>query len=282
VDYDWDWVEAESEFKRAIRLDANSATAHQWYGDFLTRMGRFEEAGLELKKAQELDPLSSLTNTIVGRQLYFARRYREAIEQLQKTLERDPKFVPAHNAIESAYAQNESYGEAIAERQKVFTLAGAPDLASAVGQEQGKSGYAGVLQGWLEGRHEVSKRAYVSAYNMAEIYARLEQKEEALASLERAYKGARQQAHVHENRACLRRDPLRSAIPTIAASVRLVRMTSTNAIIEAAIAGGKKALPSGSRFSDSCCNQPFHSQPRSRSSLVKCGFLLLIYRDIIG
>jgi tetratricopeptide (TPR) repeat protein len=124
----------------------------------------------------------------MGRQLYFARRYPEAIEQLQKTLERDPKFVPAHNAIESAYAQDESYGEAIAERQKVFTLAGAPDLASAVGQEQGKSGYAGVLQGWLEGRHEVSKRAYVSAYNMAEIYARLEQKEEALASLERAYK----------------------------------------------------------------------------------------------
>jgi eukaryotic-like serine/threonine-protein kinase len=188
ANYDWDWVGAESEFKRAIQLNANSATAHQWYGDFLTRMGRFEEARLELKKAQELDPLSSLTNTSVGRQLYFARQHNDAIEQLQKTLEMDPKFVPAHNAIEAAYAQNETYRDAIAERQKVLTLAGAPDLASAVGQDYSKSGYAGVLRGSLEGLQEMSKRVYVSAYSMAEIYARLERKEEALASLERAYK----------------------------------------------------------------------------------------------
>lgn len=186
-DYDWDWVGAESEFKRAIQLNVNSATAHQWYGDFLTRMGRFEEARLELKKAQELDPLSLLTNTSVGRQLYFARQYDDAIQQLQKILEMDPKFVPAQHAIRAAYAQNEMYREALAELQKVLTLAGDPDLASAVGQDYSKSGYAGVLQGWLEGLQELSKRVYVSAYNMAEIYARLERKEEALASLERAY-----------------------------------------------------------------------------------------------
>jgi non-specific serine/threonine protein kinase len=52
ADYDWDWAGAESEFKKAIQLNANSETAHHWYGDFLTRMGRFEEAKQELKKAQ--------------------------------------------------------------------------------------------------------------------------------------------------------------------------------------------------------------------------------------
>jgi len=187
ADYDWDWVGAESEFKRAIQLNANSATAHQWYGDFLTRMGRFEEAKLELKKALELDPLSSLTNTTVGRQLYFARQYDDAVQHLQKLLERDPKFIPAQHVIEAAYAQSENYREAMAVRQKVLTLAGAADVASAVGQDYTKSGYAGVLQGWLEGMKEVSKRVYISAYDMAEIYARLERKEEALASLERAH-----------------------------------------------------------------------------------------------
>src|ERR1700730_14381860 len=61
--YDWDWPGAESEFKRAIQLNRNSASGHQWYGDFLTRLGRFDEARVELKKAQDLDPLSLLTNT---------------------------------------------------------------------------------------------------------------------------------------------------------------------------------------------------------------------------
>ena len=100
--YDWDWTGAESEFKRAIQLNPNYASGHQWYGDFLTRMGRFDEARVELKKAQDLDPLSLLTNTSLGRQLYFTRQYDAAIQQLKKTLDIDPKFVPAQHAIEAA------------------------------------------------------------------------------------------------------------------------------------------------------------------------------------
>jgi len=184
--YDWDWPGAESEFKRAIELNGNNASAHQWYGDFLTRMGRFEEARVELKKAQELDPLSLLTNTSLGRQLYFMRQYDSAIQQLAKTLEMDPKFVPAQHAIEAAYAQNGMFKEAIGERQKVLTLSGNPDLAAAIGEDFNSSGYPGVMKSWLEGLKEVSKRGYVSSYNIAQIYARLGDKNQALASLETA------------------------------------------------------------------------------------------------
>ncbi|MGE5054649.1 MAG: protein kinase domain-containing protein [Acidobacteriota bacterium] len=188
ADYDWDWAGAESEFKKAIQLNTNSATAHQWYSDFLIRMGRFEQGKLELKKAQELDPLSLLINTSIGRQLYFARQYDAAVQQLQKTLEMDPKFVPAQHALEAAYAQSGMYKEAVAERQKVLTISGNPDLAAAIGEDYSTSGYPGVMRSWLQGLQEVSKREYVSAYNMSEIYARLEQKQEALLCLERAYR----------------------------------------------------------------------------------------------
>jgi serine/threonine protein kinase/Tfp pilus assembly protein PilF len=184
--YDWDWPGAESEFKRAIELNGNNASAHQWYGDFLTRMGRFDEARVELKKAQELDPLSLLTNTSLGRQLYFTRQYDAAIQRLTKTLEMDPKFVPAQHAIEAAYAQNGMFKEAIGERQRVLTLSGNPDLAAAIGEDFNTSGYPGVMKSWLEGLKEVSKRGYVSSYNMAQIYARLGDKGQALASLETA------------------------------------------------------------------------------------------------
>src|SRR3984893_13960707 len=184
--YDWDWSGAESEFKRAIELNGNNASAHQWYGDFLTRMGRFDEARVELKKAQELDPLSLLTNTSLGRQLYFTRRYGAAIQQFTKTLEIDPKFVPAQHAIEAAYAQNGMFKEAIGERQRVLTFTGNPDLAAAIGEDFKSSGYPGVMKNWLEGLKEVSKRGYVSSYNIAQIYARLGDTNQALASLETA------------------------------------------------------------------------------------------------
>jgi len=80
--------------------------------------------------------------------------------------------------------------EAVSERQKVLTLSGSPDLAATIGEDYSKSGYSGVLQSSLEGLNEVSKRGYVSSYNIAQIHARLGDKPQALAMLARAY-GAR-------------------------------------------------------------------------------------------
>ena len=130
--------------------------------------------------------MSLLTNTSLGRQLYFTRQYDAAVQQLTKTLDMDPKFVPAQHAIEAAYAQNGMFKEAIGERQKVLTLSGNPDLAAAIGEDFNASGYPGVMKSWLEGLKEVSKRGYVSSYNMAQIYARLGDKNQALAALEMA------------------------------------------------------------------------------------------------
>jgi len=129
-----------------------------------------------------------LINTSIGRQLFFARQYEAAIQQLTKTLDMDPSFVPAQHAIEAAYAQNGMYQEAVGERQKVLTLSGNPDLAASVGEDFRKSGYPGVLQSWLEGLKEVSKRQYVPPYNIAVIYAQLGDKTQAIAWLEQAYK----------------------------------------------------------------------------------------------
>jgi serine/threonine protein kinase/tetratricopeptide (TPR) repeat protein len=185
--YDWDWPGAETEFKRAIQLDPNSATAHQWYGDFLIRLGRLEEAKAELKKAKALDPLSQPINSSVGLQLYFARQYDSAIQQFKETLDLDPNFVPAQHALEAAYAQSGMFREAVGERQKVLTLSGNPDLAAAIGEDYRKSGYAGVLESSLEGLKEVSKQRYVSPYSIAQIHARLQAKDQALAWLEQAF-----------------------------------------------------------------------------------------------
>jgi hypothetical protein len=77
--------------------------------------------------------------------------------------------------------------EAVGERQRVLTLSGNPDLAAAIGEDYRKSGYAGVLQSSLEGLKEVSKQRYVSPYNIAQIHARLHEREQTASWLERAF-----------------------------------------------------------------------------------------------
>lgn len=184
---DWDWSGAESEFKRAVGLDPSSSNAHLWYGNHLARMGRFEEAGEELKKAQELEPLSLRINTTVGWQLYLKHQYEQAIAQLQRTLEMDPNFARARWILENVYLQTGKYREFLAEEERALTLGGNADLAASLAQEYKTSGYQGVLQYRLGGLTELAKRGRVVSYGIAQIYARLGQKDQAFDWLKKAY-----------------------------------------------------------------------------------------------
>jgi serine/threonine-protein kinase len=185
--FEWDWTGAETEFRRAIELNPNSATAHHWYGDYLANMGRPEEGLRETKRAQELDPLSLIINTTLGWQFYLARRSDQAIDQLRKVLDIDAKFTPARRVLEEVYAQSGKHKEAVEEREKVLSLSGSPELAASIAEDFAKSGYKGVQQSWLDGLTEISKRDYVSSYSIAQGYMRLDQKEKALEWLEKAY-----------------------------------------------------------------------------------------------
>jgi len=185
--FEWDWTGAESEFRRAIELNPNSATAHHWYGDYLANMGRPEEGLRETKKAQELDPLSLIINTTLGWQLYLAHRSDQAIEQLRTVLDIDAKFTPARRILEEVYAQSGKQKEAVGEREKVLSLSGSPELAASIAEDFAKTGYKGVQQSWLDGLTEISKHGYVSSYSIAEGHMRLGQKDKALEWLEKAY-----------------------------------------------------------------------------------------------
>src|SRR5262249_60504183 len=79
TNYYLDWAEAEKRFKRAIELNPDYAMAHNWYSQYLSFMGRTDEAIREAKRAQEIDPLSLFNNSTIGFVLYLARRYDQAI-----------------------------------------------------------------------------------------------------------------------------------------------------------------------------------------------------------
>ena len=187
-DYDWDWPGAEQEFKRAIELNPNYPTAHQWYAVYLSALGRHQEAIAEIKRALELDPLSLLVNSVTARVLYFARQYDEAIEQSRKTIEMDRRFTATYQHLGSSYAQKGMYAQAVATFQELNKVApdninGLAFLACAYALA-GKTDEAQKILAQLK---EVSARRNVSPYHVAMIYAGLGDKEQTLAWLERAY-----------------------------------------------------------------------------------------------
>jgi tetratricopeptide (TPR) repeat protein len=187
-DYDWDWSGAEREFKRAIELNPNYPTAHQWYADYFLTMGRTKEAIAEAKRAQELDPLSLIISAELGLCLHFSGQYDKATEQFQKILEMDPNFAIAHFFLSSAYFYKGLHDEAILEMQKAIDLSGRNAAFIAfLGTEYAISGKTDKANEVLDETLELSKQKYVSPYSIAQIYLALDQKDKAFEWLEKAY-----------------------------------------------------------------------------------------------
>src|SRR5207247_2691814 len=110
----WNWAESEREYRRAIAVDRNYATAHHWYAEYLNHAGRFDEALQEIGRAEQLDPLSPIIATDHGKILHYARRQADAVEQLKRVLHDYPTFAEAHNYLTRAYAAAGRYDEALA------------------------------------------------------------------------------------------------------------------------------------------------------------------------
>jgi len=189
MNYDWNWSEAEKEFKRSIELKPDYATAHQWYAiHYLTATGRLEEAVQEMKKALELEPASLVMNTFMGATLYYAGRYDEAIDQCRRTIEMDPNFAVAHWHLGLAYEQKQVFDAAIEEFQKAISLSGgSPLMKAALGHAYAKSQKKHEANKILGELNELSKQQYVSPYEVATIYVALGNNEQAFQLLEKAY-----------------------------------------------------------------------------------------------
>ncbi|HXN21495.1 MAG TPA: winged helix-turn-helix domain-containing protein [Candidatus Dormibacteraeota bacterium] len=182
--FEWDWGGAEREFRRGFELNPSYALGHNYYSMYLSVLGRFEEAISEQERAREFDPLSLIINTNLSRTLVYARQYDRAIEQGLKTVQLDPHFGLIHGWLMEAYVRKGMYKEALRERQR---LVGDSNEAATLEAVFKVSGYSGILRRDVTTMKEVSKRSYLPADILASISAELDDKEEALRWLEKAY-----------------------------------------------------------------------------------------------
>jgi adenylate cyclase len=184
--YEFDMLGSISEFQRAIALNPNYATAHQWYGrDPLAALGRFDEAIAEGKRAIELDPLSPIINADLGYTMINARRYGEAIAQLRQTLEIDPTFYYAHYTLGMALQVKGDLPAAIAEYTTAQQLTDnnlrARVLLAAAKAQSGDKEVAMQMLAELE---ELARYGNVHAYWRTVLYLSLGNRDEAIRWLE--------------------------------------------------------------------------------------------------
>jgi len=191
MEYDWDFAGGEAEFKKAIELDPNDATAHQWYAEKLSLLGRHQEAFAEINRAHELDPLSPVITRVVGGIQATARHYDEGIAVCKQLAQENPTFAIAHDCLFYAYWGKRMYPEAVEEWKAYGRLNGnATNMENAAALERGF--HAG---GWPRGLTDViavyenrRKSGYASPFEIARFYADLGDKDKAFEWLNTAYR----------------------------------------------------------------------------------------------
>ena len=182
--FEWDWIGAEKEFRRAIELNPEYSAAHQWYGWYLISETRFDDAQSEFRRAEQIDPLSLYTNLTAGIGSYYSSQYDKAAAQFRKVIEMDPNFWLAHRWLGKTYERLGKYDEAIREYQTVVSLHGgnmahAPTLACVYAEAGRKTEARQVLADILK----AAKQKYVSPHGLAMIYATLGDNDQAFAWL---------------------------------------------------------------------------------------------------
>ncbi len=209
--YDWYWLEAQTEFKRSLDLAPTYPNVNHWFGEYLSTMGRFEEAITQIEHARELDPLSLIINVAGGWILYHARQYDQAIEQLKRTLELDPNYPVTRWILGLVYRKLGRYEEAIVEGEKAAALSGgSPLIRAALAQTYSMAGMRKEALEILASLTTLAAQEYVAPYFFAGIYIGLLEKDRALEYLERAYEESSHwllYLHIDPSMDALRGDP---------------------------------------------------------------------------
>jgi len=184
---EWNWQGGEEEFRRALELNPNYATARHWYSIHLAAMGRLEEALAEMEKAVALDPGSLQGEVWLGTCLLYLRRHNDAIAQLKKAAAMDPEYFNSYYWLGQAYEAKGAYEEALAAYEKAAALSDTPHQRATLAHGYAMAGRRTEAQRILRELERLSRTTYVSPYDIAVVRLGLGENERAMDLLETVY-----------------------------------------------------------------------------------------------
>ena len=185
---DWQWPEAEKEFKQGISLNPGSALAHNQYAGYLSTLGRFAEAIAETQSALQLDPLSVIVNTDLGWYLLYSDRHAESIAQFRKALDLDANAVSAQRGLGVALCHNGRHDDAIEAFTRALALSeNSPVVMGNLGAAYARAGRTADARKVLADLQAQADRQYVPSSSIAMIHAAMGDRAGALDRLDRAF-----------------------------------------------------------------------------------------------
>ena len=187
VFYDWDWVSAEKECRRAVELSPGEPAGYVHLADYLSIRGRHREAIDTFRHVLELDPISRVYIGYFGLLLHRARQYDESIAQCQRALEIDPHYVNAMWFMALSLEQKGDLDGAVERLETAVNLARAPHFLALLGRAYALAGERQVARGVLEEMTALAQRMYVSPFDLAIVHAGLGDLPTAFACFEDAF-----------------------------------------------------------------------------------------------
>ena len=186
--WDRDWAGAERELKRAIDLQPSSGYAHYAYADFLSALGRHDDAIAEIRTAQQYDPLSLNGTVAAGIVYFFARRFDQAIVEFRKAVELEPRYSWSYAGLAISYAAEGRKEEALALAGKARQADDDPMVLATAGGVYPPFGELAQARRVLAKLGEIGKHRYVCPYEVAIIHLGLGETDGAFELLERGFR----------------------------------------------------------------------------------------------
>lgn len=183
---DHSWNDAEKSLQRAIALDPNSSDAFLRYGYCLINVNKFDEALEKLEAALGRNPLSPMVRTDIGLANLGAKRYKTAIEQLEKVTAENPDFPLAQWFLAAGYEGVGDEELAFAANMRALELEGGGELAKRLRAVENANGIKAAERAWLDDRLRARESGRASAFDVAWLYAALEDSDNTIEWLEKA------------------------------------------------------------------------------------------------
>jgi tetratricopeptide (TPR) repeat protein len=185
---EWDWKGVEDETRKAIALNPGFSTSHMMRGNMLRHLGRADESIAEAKLALEADPLAMLTNQMLGNAYANARHYDLAIAQYQKGLDLHPNDSALQYQLGWAYVYSGAYDKGIETIRSSQAVDGIdPSLSPDLAYINAMTGNRDKTRQTLNRLLALARKYPVSPGLIALVYISLDEREQALTWLEKAY-----------------------------------------------------------------------------------------------
>lgn len=185
--YDWNWPEAEREIRRCIEEAPAESIAYNYHANFLTALGRFDEAMPLWRRAQEIDPLAIIMRAGAAWSLLHARRYDEAIREAERALEMDPSFPVALGVIGLASSRLLRHERAIESHLKAIESSSSTRYRADLAYIYAKAGKPDEARATLGELEKLTATRYVSAFFVAPAHAALGETDLAFSRLEESF-----------------------------------------------------------------------------------------------